>query len=279
VVTSDAIRAGLIGHPVSQSLSAVMHQAWFRTFGIDGEYRLIDVGDERAFCGKVLELAASGWAGVNVTIPYKQAALEVADHTTDTAARLGAANLLSFDDGIIRADNTDAFGFKQALETSGWGGPRGRALVLGAGGAAPAVVHALQSAGFKEVVIANRTRSRAQELADRLDLTAVLDWTLRNEELRIFNLLVNTTSLGMGKDTELAADPAGLHPGAAVIDIVTKPSQTPLLRAAKAAGLFTMNGLPMLVWQGIPSFAAWTGQTPDDAEGMVARLAAREAEA
>ncbi|MEM6945789.1 MAG: shikimate dehydrogenase, partial [Pseudomonadota bacterium] len=219
----------------------------------------------------VRALPKAGFRGVNVTVPHKQAALRIADGRSAAAEAIGASNTLVFGpDGAIFADNTDAYGFIENLRAGApsWAGADGPAVVLGAGGAAQAVIHALLRAGVVEVRLTNRTRDRAEALADRFGpCVHVVDWSARGEALEGAALLVNTTVLGMtGKPTlELALD--ALSPKAVVNDIVYVPLETPLLAAARERGATVVDGLGMLLHQARPGFRAWFGRDPvvDDA--------------
>jgi shikimate dehydrogenase len=211
------------------------------------------------FAAVVRGLAKAGFAGANVTLPHKEAALGVCDRLEESARRAGAVNTLVFGDGII-GSNTDGYGFVANLQAHGVDPGRGPALVLGAGGSARAVGAALQDAGA-EVAFCNRTAARAEELAAALGARAV-PWAARGEALRDFALLVNTTSLGMVGQPALEMDLAGAAAGMAVADIVYAPLETPLLAAARGLGLIAVPGLGMLLHQAVPGFAAWFGVTP-----------------
>ncbi len=273
-MTGPALRAGILGWPVEHSKSPRLHRFWLARHGIDGAYVHLPAPPE-AFADTVRRLAAEGWRGANVTIPHKEAALALADEATDRARAIGAANTLVFDGGRIRADNTDAFGFAENLEAAG-GFPAERpALVLGAGGAARAVIQALIDAGVPEIRLTNRTRDRAEALADAFGpRVRVVDWDTRNDAVSGAGLIVNTTSLGMSGQPPLEIDLSGVAPGAVVTDIVYAPLVTPLLAAAEAAGLRTVDGLGMLLHQARPGFAAWFGIEPEVDDALrVAMLA------
>ena len=255
--------AGIIGWPVEHSLSPAMHNAAFAALGLDWTYVAFPVHPdavERAIAG----LAAAGVAGLNATIPHKRAALEAASSASDAAAAIGAANTLVPDgEGGFRADNTDATGFLRALDEQAPLGLEGRdALVIGAGGAARAVVHALRSRGAR-VRVANRTAARAAELGDPVPFVpAALDMVAGQAAL-----VVNATSLGLhGDDAPGELPLAGLGRDQVVADIVYRPGGTPWLAAAAGRGARTVDGLGMLLHQGAAAFEGWTGrEAPIDA--------------
>jgi shikimate dehydrogenase len=261
---TDAPRlAAVIGWPIGHSRSPALHGHWLRRYGIAGHYIPIAVPPER-LAESLSALACLGFRGCNVTIPHKEAALALAVEATPTARRIGAANTLTFRaDGGFDADNTDAYGFIANLRQSppGWDAAAGPALVLGAGGAARAVVAGLLDAGAPEVRIANRTRSRAEELRGHMGGT-VVDWAEAAAAMEGAATIVNTTSLGMEGQPplELAFDAAPA--GALATDIVYRPLVTPFLAAAAARGLVTVDGLGMLLHQAAPGFEAWFGRRP-----------------
>jgi shikimate dehydrogenase len=251
-------RAAVIGWPVSHSLSPLIHSIWAAREGIDASYEAIAVEpDDKAFRERIEFLRADGYRGVNVTLPHKKRALKIADRASDAAAKIGAANMLTFsDDGVVAA-NSDAMAVGRiVLDLSK---KPSSALILGAGGAARAVLWALtKRTDPPKVFLTNRTRARAEEMAP-LGSASVVDWDARNEVLRATDLVINTTSLGMTGQPPLELDYANLKDSAAVFDIVYSPLETPLLRAAKARGLMTADGLEMLMQQAVPGYLAWLG--------------------
>lgn len=265
-LSGNAKIAGVIGWPVAHSLSPRLHGYWLRTLGIDGAYIPLPVAPENIF-DAIKALPKLGFAGANVTVPHKQAALEAADEISETANRIGAVNtLICKSDGSLFGDNTDAFGFIENLKTGApaWQPDAGRALVLGAGGAARAVITALIDAGVTEICLSNRTLARADDVAQYIGGNiAVVPWDDREDAARGATLLVNTTSLGMVGKTPLQMSIRGLADNAVVTDIVYTPLQTPLLAAAHARGLTTVDGLGMLLHQARPGFDAWFGVLPD----------------
>jgi len=249
-------RLAVLGHPVSHSRSPAMHTAALAALGLgDGwSYEVIDLAPDE-FEPRVRAMEGEGFAGANVTVPHKGAALALADTLSETAREIGAANTLSFEAGEIRADNTDAQGLLDALpERAGK-----RALVLGAGGAARAVVWALVREGA-EVGVWNRTPLRAEHLCRELGGAPVGE-----PDSAAFELIVNTTAAGLrGEDqlTELPLDPAGFGTGQTVIDLVYGDRPSALLAAASTAGATVVDGIEVLVHQGALSLEIWTGRNP-----------------
>jgi shikimate dehydrogenase len=260
ILTGKARLAGILGWPVSHSRSPRLHGFWLERHGIDGAYVPLPVRPED-FAAVVRGLAAAGFAGANVTIPHKLAAFAVCDVVDASARRAGAVNTLVFRDGRIEGSNTDGSGFIANLRAHCVDPAAGPALVLGAGGSARAVAAALQDAGAP-VSVANRTRARADALAADLPELKVLDWNTRDAALADHALVVNTTSLGMAGNPELSLDLDRAAAGMAVADIVYVPLETPLLAAARARGLRTVEGLGLLLHQAVPGFTAWFGIEP-----------------
>lgn len=256
--------AGVIGWPVSHSRSPALHGEWLRRHRIDGRYLPLAVAPERLE-DALKGLTALGFQGANVTLPHKERALALADETSDRARRIGAANTLVVRDGRLHADNTDGFGFLENLRNGapGWRASSGPALVLGAGGAARAVVAGLADEGCPEIVLANRSRDRAEALAGALGgPVRVIDWAQAPQALPGAALIVNTTSLGMSGQPPLALDLAAAAPAAVVTDLVYAPLETLLLAQARARGLIAVDGLGMLLHQARPGFEAWFGAAP-----------------
>ena len=268
--------AAVVGWPVAQSLSPVIHRHWFREYGIDGDYVALPVAPEN-FSRCIVALPLMGFAGVNVTVPHKQSAAGLAETLDEDARTTGAVNLLVFGERGIIGANTDVEGFlgslRETLPVSQLA--KRPAVVLGAGGAARAIVRALDRAGFREIRIVNRTRERAEEIVAALPLQAtcqVLEWGDWAKAFDKAGFLVNTTSLGMKGKAEGGLPLHDLPSDAAVADIVYNPVQTELLRQAAAAGHATMDGLGMLMHQAVPAFAAWFGVTPQVTTELRAKL-------
>jgi shikimate dehydrogenase len=259
-------KAFVIGHPIGHSRSPLIHQHWLRELDLPGSYERIDVApdDLATFLRGFQE---RGFVGGNVTIPHKEAAFRLVDETTDVARRLGAVNTIWTEpDGRLVGHNTDAAGYLAHLDAvlgPDWRGATHKALVLGAGGAARAIVAGLLEAGIGEVIVANRDPARAQGLRE-LDPARIrgVAWDALPDVLASVTLLVNTTSLGMTGQPQLTIDLAPLPPGAVVSDIVYVPIETPLLAAARQRGLRVADGLGMLLHQAVPGFQAWFGGTP-----------------
>jgi shikimate dehydrogenase len=268
--------AGIMGWPVAHSLSPRLHGHWLLRYGIDGAYVPLPVRPERLEQA-LSALPALGYAGVNLTIPHKEAAVSLVDGLSPRAKRIGAINTVVVEaDGTLSGDNTDGFGFIATLSESqvGWGAEAGPAVVLGAGGAARAVAVALLDAGVPEVRLLNRTPERARALADDLGGSVyAVNWTVRAAALDGAALLVNTTSLGMHGQPPLDLALDALPPRALVTDVVYTPLITPLLALAQARGNPVVDGLGMLLHQARPGFRAWFGVDPevdDDLRAVVA---------
>lgn len=257
--------AGVIGSPIAHSRSPQLHRHWLNAYGVDGFYIPMDVasGDLEQV---LRSLPKMGFVGVNITIPHKEAVLRIADLVTDRATLIGAANTLIFRvDGKIHADNTDGYGFLENLRGGApdWNPASGAAVVLGAGGAARAVIVALLDAGVPKIILTNRTRSRAEKLQDDFgNRVEVVDWVQAGNVLEEAVLVVNTSSLGMVGHPEMRIPLDGLKPGTIVTDLVYTPLRTALLEAAAQKGCVTVDGLGMLLHQGVPGFERWFGPRP-----------------
>ena len=255
--------ACVVGWPIAHSRSPLIHNYWLKRYGIAGEYRREAVPPQQ-FVEFVRSLAARGYVGANVTVPHKEAALALSQ-PDERALAVGAANTLWFDDGALRSTNTDVEGFLDNLDASApqWHHGLDSAVVLGAGGAAHAVVYGLIERGVGRIVVINRTRSRAEVLRERFGSRVhVGDWG-DTAVLTGAGVLVNATTLGMAGQPSLPIDVAQLPDQAVVADLVYVPLVTPLLRAARARGLATADGLGMLLHQAVRGFALWFGKTPE----------------
>jgi shikimate dehydrogenase len=266
ILTGKSLIAGVFGWPVDHSRSPRLHGYWLRQLGIDGAY--IPFATHPARLEQAIRaLPALGFRGGNVTLPHKERAFDLVDERTLQAHRIGAVNTLVVrEDGTILGDNTDGFGFvanlQQALPT--WRGPAGPAVVLGAGGAARAIVVSLLDADVPEVRVVNRTTRRAEEIAAAVGgPVKVLPWESRAVALMDAALLVNGTNLGQAGQPPLEIDLAMLPAGAVVYDIVYVPLRTELLKAARARGNPIVDGLGMLLHQARPGFQAWFGADPE----------------
>ena len=268
--TSQAPKAFVIGWPIAQSKSPIIHGHWLKQHSLAGSYEKIAVEPDE-LGSFIKSLQNRGFVGGNVTIPHKQAILNFVDVIHPTAVRLGAANTVWFEDGKLHADNTDGYGFLANLDQChpGWDKHEdGKALVLGAGGAARPIINGLIERGFKTVTLVNRTRKRAEELAvlfENLDFpnhVVTADWENRSNLLADKDLVVNTSSLGMIGQPLLEMDLATLPSTTLVTDIVYNPLLTDLLKAAQARGNPVVDGLGMLLHQAIPGFEHWFGVRP-----------------
>ena len=265
-LTGKAKLAGVIGWPVVHSRSPRLHGHWLARYQIDGAYVPLAVRPED-FPQALAALAKLGFCGVNITLPHKERALELVDEADDVARRIGAANTIWVgNEKRLCATNTDAFGFIETLKAgaANWHGGAGPALVLGAGGAARAVIVALIDAGVAEIRIANRTRARSDALADEFgDKIVPWPWPAGAQALEGAALLVNTTSLGMEGQPPLDLGLDALAGQAVVMDIVYTPLETGLLARARAHGLVAVDGLDMLLHQARPGFEKWFGVAPE----------------
>lgn len=257
--------AGVIGSPIAHSKSPALHKHWLKSYGISGDYIPMDV--KRDDLASVIKtLPKMGFVGVNITIPHKEAVLDLADLVTDRAALMGAANTLIFrKDGKIHADNTDGYGFVENLRqgASGWQPKLGPAAVFGAGGASRAVIASLLEVGVTEVRLANRTRNRADSLQREFGSKVhVYDWVKAGNMLEGAATVVNTTSLGMVGSPEFRIPLDALSSNAVVTDLVYAPLDTQFLIKAREKGCVTVDGLGMLLHQAVPAFERWFGRRP-----------------
>lgn len=266
---SDAIvpRAGVIGWPVAHSRSPKLHGFWLRQYGIEGRYDKLPVPSEELGAFLAALPKEPGFRGINVTLPHKVAVLPYMAEIDDVARRIGAVNTVVVrPDGSLAGSNTDAFGFLESLKAdapAGWDAAAGPAAVLGAGGAARAIVVALLDAGVPELRIVNRSLDKAEALAAEFGgRVRPAAWAERAAALGGVNLLVNTTSLGMNGQPALEIALDDLPPAALVNDIVYAPLTTDLLARARARGNPVVDGLGMLLHQGRPGFEAWFGIAP-----------------
>ena len=261
ILSAQAQVAGIIGWPVGHSRSPRLHGYWLERHGIDGAYIPLPIPPEH-FREAVRGLMYAGFRGANVTIPHKLAAFEVCDAVDETARRAGAVNTLTFTDGRITGANTDGWGFLANLRSHGADPKAGPALLLGAGGAARAIASALLAENVP-VTIANRTPARAEQFVRDLPGPKIIPWEQRSAAVADHALIVNTTALGMENKEPLILDLSRATAGTAVADIVYVPLDTPLLIDARSHGLRSVEGLGMLLYQGIPGFKGWFGVEPE----------------
>jgi len=262
-VTTAARAACIVGWPVGHSRSPLIHNYWLKHYGIDGAYRREAMPPDE-FAAFVKNLAARGYVGANVTLPHKEAALALSQ-PDDRAEAVGAANTLWLDGASLRSTNTDVEGFLDNLDASAlhWDRDLGTAVVLGAGGAARAVVYGLVLRRLERIMVVNRTGDRAEALRRRFGQSVhPVPWDERSAALAGAGLLVNATTLGMDHQGGLTLDIGRLPGHALVADLVYAPLLTPLLAAATARGLRTADGLGMLLHQAVRGFTLWFGKKP-----------------
>lgn len=267
--------AAVIGSPIGHSLSPLVHGYWLKQYGIRGYYVPMEIAS--ADLATVLRAMPSmGFVGTNVTLPHKEAALALADEATEAARNIGAANTLTLRaDGTIHADNTDGYGFIANLRAGApsWRPEAGPAAVIGAGGAARAIVFSLLAEGVPEVRLTNRTRTRAEALrADFGSAVTVVDWDDVGPMVQDATTVVNTSSLGMDGKEEFTLPIDKLSPSATVTDCVYTPLQTPLLQVAATRGCTTVDGLGMLLHQAVPGFERWFGHKPQVTDALRAAV-------
>ena len=257
--------AAVLGNPISHSKSPRMHNYWLKQNKINGYYIPIKVELEN-FEETIRALVSMGFSGVNVTIPHKLSALKIADESSSTAQYIGAANTLTFtQENKIYADNTDAYGFINNIKCKypDWNPKKGTSVVLGAGGASRAVIAALLSEGSKKIIVLNRTIEKAEALKKDYDNKITVEsWKNINEVAASSSNIINTTSLGMNNESLISINPNAIPETALVSDLVYTPLETNLLKMAKNRGSRTVDGLGMLIHQGVPGFEAWFGQKP-----------------
>jgi len=262
---SAFIKAGVIGYPIKHSKSPLIHNHWIKQYGLNGSYEAIEIAPENLEAG-VQDLIDQGYAGFNVTIPHKQEIFKLCKSVDETAKAIGAVNTVVIKNSELHGTNTDAFGFIENVHQSAFGVDfiHRPAVVLGAGGAARAIVYGLIQAGARQIIITNRTADKAKDVAEiNTDIIRVAPWERRAEMLRDAGLLVNTTSLGMKGQPPLEIDLSLLPEHAVVDDIVYVPLETDLLKQAKSRGNATVDGIGMLLHQARPGFKAWFGQDPE----------------
>ena len=267
-------RACVIGWPVSHSLSPVIHGYWLKEHGLEGEYVKQPV-EPKDFESFLTTLPAHGFRGANVTVPHKIEAYRLCELRDGAAQAIGAVNTVWLDGGKLAGSNTDAYGFTANLdsESPGWdrGGP---AVVIGAGGAARAIVWALIQRGFRDIRIVNRTEARAAELAASFPPARSFGFDRLSNALEGAQLVVNTSTLGMAGAPPLGIDLSAIGLNATICDIVYYPLETNLLRQAKEGGWKAVDGLGMLLHQAVPGFERWFGVRPTVSPGLRERVLA-----
>lgn len=258
--------AGVIGTPIAHSKSPRLHGHWLKRYGIKGHYIPMDIG-AADLEDALTTLPKLGFVGINVTIPHKEHVLTIADLVSDRAALIGSANTLIFrEDGKIHADNTDGYGFIENLKQGApdWDAKSGPAAVIGAGGAARAVLSSLIDAGAPEIRLSNRTKNRAQSLQREFgNKIKVFDWVQAGNMLDGATTIINASSLGMSGKPDMRLPLDGISKDSVVTDLVYTPLETPLLAHARSVGARTVDGLGMLLFQAAPGFERWFGMRPE----------------
>ncbi|MBL4803751.1 MAG: shikimate dehydrogenase [Alphaproteobacteria bacterium] len=276
---SKFTKAAVIGHPVKHSKSPMIHQYWIEKYGFEGSYEAIDIAPETLDDG-IKKLVDDGYKGFNVTIPHKESLMAICDEISHNANVIGAVNTVTIEDGKLHGQNTDGFGFiHNILQNTGNFEFKGkRAAILGAGGATRAIASALIGEEIEQIVLLNRTKERAEKLAEDIafvsDIIVVEDWEKRSAVLEGIDLLVNATSLGMDGQHPLEIDLGALPETALVNDIVYSPLQTQLLKDAQARDLHTVTGIGMLLHQARPAFKSWFGLLPDVTDELTTMVSA-----
>lgn len=273
---SQIIRTGLIGHPVKHSKSPVLHCHWLKKYNINGTYDLHDTTPEELET-KIRTLTDQNYTGFNVTIPYKESIFNLCDTLDDLACTVGAVNTVTVQNGKLHGTNTDVFGFIEnfKIETQDFDLTKGPAVILGAGGAAKAVIHGLLIEGVQQIRLLNRTKDKAEALREQTlypKKISIIEWNKRNDALRDAHVLINTTALGMQGYPDLDISLKHLPPGAAVSDIVYNPLDTGLLQCAKENGYITAPGIGMLIHQARKAFELWHGLLPDVDDSLVRQV-------
>jgi shikimate dehydrogenase len=270
-MSQNRIKAGVIGWPIDHSLSPRLFSYWFNKYNINGSYKSYPVKETKIF--KFLNsMEEKGLAGLNVTVPHKQTVMEYVDLLSDRARKIGAVNTITLEkNGSLCGDNTDGFGFVENLKQSykSLNAFTGVCVVIGAGGAARAIVTALISAGAEKIYLINRTRSNGEKLAEEIGGPInILDWSKRHDSLAEATLVINATTLGMKGKPPLELNLDELPKKALVNDIVYSPLKTQLLINSKARGNPTIDGIGMLLHQARPGFNSWFGVEPKVTEDL-----------
>lgn len=268
------VRAGVIGYPVKHSKSPIIHSYWIAQHGLEGSYERIEIAPENLE-RDVRRLIDEGYAGFNVTIPHKEAIFKLCDGVDERAQAIGAVNTVKIRDGKLHGTNTDSFGFIANIKHHVPEFPfhRGPAALLGAGGAARAIIYGLLEEGVPEIILTNRTRDKAELLkAMAPDKIRIVDWEKRNESFSGASLIVNSTALGMSGKDPLDVDLSSAPEDALVTDIVYVPLVTDLLKQAQLRGNPVVNGIGMLLHQARPAFHAWFGVMPVVTDALVAEV-------
>lgn len=271
------VMAGVMGWPIAHSRSPIIHNYWVKQFGLHGRYEHLPIEPQNLEAA-IYKLRSDGYAGCNITLPHKVEALKCMDWIDPLAQRIGAINTIVVQpNGALHGFNHDGFGYIESLREASpkWQADSGPVVVLGAGGASRAIIVSLLDAGATEIRLLNRTKTKADALAQEFGGTvASFDWRYRNEALTDASLLVNTTSQGMQGHAELEIDLSQLPTTALVSDAIYIPLETALLSAARQRGNPTVNGLGMLLHQARPAFQAWFGIMPNVTPDLIKTITA-----
>ena len=268
------MKAAVIGHPVAHSKSPIIHQHWIEQYGLQGSYEAIDIAPE-SLTNEIKKMIDDGYDGFNVTVPHKRAVMNLCDEIDGNAQLIGAVNTVIIKDKKLIGTNTDSFGFIENIKSSApdFDFKNKTVFVLGAGGAARAVIYGLVCQGVDRIKLSNRTAEKALELAIMApDIIAVVPWENKSQAIENIDLLVNTTSLGMDKKPPLEIDLSALPQTAPVNDIVYAPPMTELLKNAKSRGNHIITGIGMLLHQARPAFEAWTGILPEVTQELTLKV-------
>lgn len=277
-MAGEFVLAGVMGWPIAQSRSPILHNYWIEKYGLNGRYVPLAVRPEN-LADAIRGLRALGFRGCNLTMPHKQQAMTMVDHVTDTARRIGSINCIVVDaDGRLSGTNNDGNGYYLSLLEIApqWKPDAGPIAILGAGGAARSVLVTLIEHGARDIRLVNRTFATAELLAAAIDpaIIKAVPWEQRNDVIGDVALLTNTTNQGMTGNPPLDISLARLPKQTLVSDLIYVPPETPFLAAAKARGNVTVNGLGMLLHQARPAFQAWFGVMPDITPDLRAKIMA-----
>lgn len=260
------IKTAVIGYPISHSKSPLIHNHWIEKYSLQGEYKGIDIAPENLKQG-VQTLIDEGYAGFNVTVPHKIPIMDLCDELSAIAQKIGAVNTVTIKNGKLYGTNTDAYGFAQNIKESvesDWSFNAGKAVVLGAGGAAKAIIYALLQEDVQTIIITNRNREKAENLCQMAsEKIKVIDWDDRNSTFDNANVIINATALGMNAKPALEVDISNAPSHALVNDIVYAPLMTDLLLNAQKRDMKFVTGIGMLLHQARPGFELWNGVLPD----------------
>jgi len=276
---SNFVKTGVIGHPIKHSKSPLIHNHWIEKYGLEGLYEAIDIAPD-TLKSDIQKLIDQSYAGFNVTIPHKESIMNLCDNIDETAQKIGAVNTVTIRDRKLTGYNTDAFGFIENIKQThpDFSFKDKSAFILGAGGAAKAVIYGLQQEGVKKIYITNRTKEKAEKLLQHFTNLKIIEWCSNSEHdkqsLSESNLLINTTSLGMNGQPDLPYSANDINKDAIISDIVYAPLMTPLLESAQANGNKIVTGIGMLLHQARPAFEFWYGTKPDINEALLNKVLA-----